>query len=324
MKYSNLISFVFILIFSLFETITAHAITNDSIPDDCKVVEEVINMIGNDLQKTYKNLNIINCCNFRQITCKNLNNQDVVTEIKFNNYKNLSNQDMGKIISQFAKLPHLTTLEMSNNIIVGELPNNLSELKKLQKLDLSGNCWKDKDASTKLIIEELNKCIISNKIVKEFSYNSLTMLSFCAMLIIIGVNIFIDAPNIFEDEERIKKWFFNIFFRHFGVTITNDLYSFIFKIIFMYGYFFFQFLTCFCLSYGFSERKLIYLKIFKYNYFAAIILQIKYKFRRSRNKKGKKIIRKKIILYVFELFSVIFSIVYYIHGVKLINLYGLF
>ena len=74
MKYSNLNSFVFILIFGLFETITA-------IPDDCKVVEEVINMIGNDLQKTYKNLNKINCCDFRQITCKNLNNQIVVTEM---------------------------------------------------------------------------------------------------------------------------------------------------------------------------------------------------------------------------------------------------
>ncbi|KAL6588485.1 hypothetical protein U3516DRAFT_287704 [Neocallimastix sp. 'constans'] len=150
MKYRNLISIVFILIFGLFETISGMAI-----PNDCTVIEEVINTIGNDLQKSYKSKTLNSCCDFSQIICQNFNNQTAITEIKFNNYKNLSNQDMEKIISQFAKLPHLTTLEMANNLIVGELPNNLSELKNLEILDLSGNCLEDNDANTKLNIKEL-------------------------------------------------------------------------------------------------------------------------------------------------------------------------
>ncbi|KAL6588653.1 hypothetical protein U3516DRAFT_807092 [Neocallimastix sp. 'constans'] len=150
MKYFNLISVVFILIFGLFETISGMAV-----PNDCTVIEEVINTIGNDLQKSYKSNTLNSCCDFSQIICQDFNNQTAVTEIKFNNYKNLSNQDMGKIISQFAKLQHLTTLEMANNLIVGELPNNLSELKNLQILDLSGNCLEDNNANTKLNIKKL-------------------------------------------------------------------------------------------------------------------------------------------------------------------------
>jgi len=76
MKFLNLISFFFILIFGLFDTINAMVI-----PSDCAVVEEVINTIGNDLQKTYNNLSIINCCDFPQITCQNLDNEIVVTEM---------------------------------------------------------------------------------------------------------------------------------------------------------------------------------------------------------------------------------------------------
>ncbi|KAL6589778.1 hypothetical protein U3516DRAFT_573071 [Neocallimastix sp. 'constans'] len=316
MKYSNLISFVFFLIFSLFETITAHAITNDSIPDDCKVVEEVINMIGNDLQKTYKNLNIINCCNFRQITCKNLNNQAVVTEIKFNNYENLSNQDMGKIISQFAKLPHLTTLEMSDNLIVGELPNNLSELKKLQKLDLRGNCWNDKNANTTLSIKELNKCIISNRIVKNFTHNVLYLLSILAIFMINFIHI-TDVFIRLVEMDRIYKSFLNKVFHHLGIDIRDNVWLYmIFFLIPLLSYTIFHQGTFISLYYGLSMDNLILMKVFKYGYLAAIILQIIYKFTASTFT-----IRERRVRYVFDLFIVIFPIAYYIYGVKLINKY---
>jgi len=252
MKYRNLISVVFILIFGLFETISGKAV-----PNDCIVIEEVINTIGNDLQKSYKSKTLNSCCDFSQIICQDFNDQTAITEIKFNNYKNLSNQDMEKNISQFAKLPHLTTLEMANNLIVGELPNNLSELKNLEILDLSGNCLEDNDSNTKLNINELylynaDSCTNKNKKEKDIGGNNKTYIKYFTIFMIIYVSFILVITCIVAImflRENIQ----------FGVCITCYIYE-----IFFLGS---------LLRYIYKGR-LLFMLIFKYGYITILILAI--------------------------------------------------
>jgi hypothetical protein len=254
MKNCNLISVVLILIFGLFDIITAMVI-----PSDCTVIEKVINTIGNDLQKTYKDLNIVYCCDFPQITCQTFNNQVVVTEIKFNNYENLSNQDMGKIISQFAKLPYLTTLEMSNNLIVGEFPNNLSELKKLRKLDLSGNYLEDRNTNTSLNIEDLNLSksdpfINQNKKVKDLGGNKIIKCYTIYSMVLISLGnyiVFSRIGRLIIDKKILYETCYNIY-----------------RIVYLY----FHYFVYKSLLFGIKKGKLNLMKKFKY-YFLVIILK---------------------------------------------------
>jgi len=305
MKFLNLISFFFILIFGLFDTINAMVI-----PSDCAVVEEVINTIGNDLQKTYNNLSIINCCDFPQITCQNLDNEIVVTEIKFNNYINLSNQDMEKIVSQLAKLQHLTTLEMSNNLIIGELPSNLSELKSIQKLDLSGNCLENKNANTNLDIKELNisnikteacsdenkeeKVLNSNMIIKIWSFLVLGIVSFTLLILFYEIILRFCKHS---DAIRISMLILSI--------TTCALY------LILIG----------SLLFGIYQGKLIYMLIFKFGYLVAICLNTLDLCLSGPSNNDVDTMNNPYLASCIKLLVVIFHIIYYIVAINYINKY---
>jgi len=47
--------------------------------NDCKIIDNAIQLLGNDLQNIYKNQELTNCCQLDGIICEILNNENHIT-----------------------------------------------------------------------------------------------------------------------------------------------------------------------------------------------------------------------------------------------------
>jgi len=98
--------------------------------NDCIILENIVNLIGNDLQKNYYNQTLNSCCEFNGVICEHINNENHIIKIQFNNY-DFSKGDFYESVNQINKFEYLTSLEIMNSNINNTIPKKYWKIKKI-------------------------------------------------------------------------------------------------------------------------------------------------------------------------------------------------
>jgi hypothetical protein len=114
--------------------------TDANISEDCKHLEAAINLLGNDLKETYFSKKLSNCCEYNEIVCSEVDGQNHIVTIKFDNHKSFDKKE-SEAFDELSNLNYLTTLQMVNFMFSTGLPKSIGKFKKLENLILNHNTF---------------------------------------------------------------------------------------------------------------------------------------------------------------------------------------
>jgi len=140
MKILKILLSTAILVGSVIADDQEEAKADANISEDCKYLENAINLLGNDLKKTYFNQKLSDCCGFNEIVCSEVDGQNHIVTIKFDNHKSFDGKE-SEAIDELTNLNYLTTLQMVNFMFSTGLPKTIGKFKKLENLILNHNTF---------------------------------------------------------------------------------------------------------------------------------------------------------------------------------------
>eukprot|EP00833_Pecoramyces_ruminatium_P007785 jgi/Orpsp1_1/1181817/evm.model.c7180000078748.1 len=107
-------------------------LNNKALADDCTTFNSAVQSLGFSFKSNYK---VDNCCDFSGIKC---NSNKEITEIKINNVNGIEAK-FSNVADNLSNLKSLTSLDLSGNNFYGKFPNSLCKLTSLKNLNLSNN-----------------------------------------------------------------------------------------------------------------------------------------------------------------------------------------